>query len=45
MARQCLEMAVEIVAAGIEAQADGVVGHLALEGFGVEIAGALVEQA
>ena len=45
MARQRLEMAVEIVAAGIEAQADRVVGEPALEGLGVEIAGALVEQA
>ena len=35
----------EIVAAGVETQADGMIGHLALEGLGIEIAGALVEQA
>jgi len=45
MARERLHLAMKFIAAGIETQADGVVGHAALKGFGIEIARTFVEKA
>lgn len=45
MLRQGLELAVEIVTAGVEGEIDRVIGEAPLEGLGIEIAGTLVEQA